>query len=34
MRRAISYDEAMGHATEADELRQVLGTGPSARSKR
>jgi twitching motility protein PilT len=34
MRRAISYDEAMGHATEPDELRQVLVTGPSARSKR
>jgi len=28
MKRAISYEEAMGHATEPDELRQVLGTGP------
>jgi twitching motility protein PilT len=27
-RRLISYDEAMGHATEPDELRPMLGTPP------
>ncbi|OFV86491.1 MAG: type IV pili twitching motility protein PilT [Acidobacteria bacterium RBG_16_68_9] len=28
-RRAISYEETMGHATEPDELRQVVGNAPS-----
>jgi len=28
-RRLISYDEAIGHATELDELRAMLGPGPS-----
>jgi len=32
-RRAISHDEAMGHATEPDELRQVIG-GTPARARR
>ena len=27
-RRLISYDEAMGHATEPDELRTLLGPPP------
>jgi len=29
-RRLISYDEAIGHATELDELRTMLGAPPSA----
>lgn len=29
-RRLISYDEAIGHATELDELRAMLGTQPGA----
>jgi twitching motility protein PilT len=29
-RRMISYDEAIGHATELDELRAMLGPGPGA----
>lgn len=29
-RRLISYDEAIGHATELDELRAMLGPSPSA----
>ena len=28
-RRLISYEETMGHATEPDELRSMLGTSPS-----
>ncbi len=28
-RRLISYDEAMGHATEPNEVRTMLGSGPS-----
>jgi Tfp pilus assembly ATPase PilU len=29
-RRAISYEEAMGHATEPDELRPLLGKAPAS----
>jgi twitching motility protein PilT len=32
-RRLISYDDAMGHATEPDELRPMLGT-PAPRPRR
>jgi Tfp pilus assembly ATPase PilU len=28
-RRLISYDEAIGHATELDEVRAMLGAPPS-----
>jgi twitching motility protein PilT len=30
-RRLITYDEAIGHATELDELRSILGQAPSGR---
>jgi twitching motility protein PilT len=30
-RRLISYDEALGHATELDEVRAILGAGPGIR---
>jgi len=32
-RRLISYEEAMGHATEPDEVRSMLGAMPPAKRR-
>jgi Tfp pilus assembly ATPase PilU len=31
-RRLIAYEEALGHATEPDELRPMLGAAPRPRA--